>query len=258
MKQSTLQPRSRGALSRVLPLLWGVAFAASPAWAQDATAPEDAPAADALQAESVPAGPTGEDASTVAPDVAAEAAPETIPVDAQAEAPPAAEPSKRPYTFAATRLRHTEFDATSEDGFGVDVSYQLLPNIYAAGAIFAAESDDARGTESTQFEIGGGWFTPVRDGTDLNFAIRLVQRDVNSEPQSQVKMGLEADVGIRTDLSPRIEASLAARYSEMSRSTRPYLVGGALFAVAPSVSVGAEALASSNSVAYGLVGRWAF
>ena len=271
MTSTTLQPRSRGALNRVLPLLWGVAVMAGPAWAQDeTTGPEDAPAADALQAESVPAEPAADAAPAeaapadgAAPAAAtaeapAEPAPETIPVDQQAEAPPAAESSKRPYTFAATRLRHTEFDETAEDGFGVDVSYQLLPNVFAVGGIFTSESDDASGTESTQYEIGGGWFKPLSDTLDLNLVIRLVQRDVNSEPQSQVKMGIDADVGVRTDLTPRLEGSLAARYSESSRLTRAYLTGAALFAVTPRLSVGAEATASTNSTAYGLVGRWAF
>lgn len=269
MTSSTLQPRSRGALNRVLPLLWGIAVAAGPAWAQDeSTGPEDAPAVDALQAESVPTEPSAEsapadpapaDAAAPADATAAtEPAPETIPVEQQAEAPPAAQPSKRPYTFAATRLRHTEFDEAAEDGFGVDVSYQLLPNVFAVGGIFTSESDDARGTESTQYEVGGGWFTPVGDATDLNLVIRLVQRDVNSEPQSQVKMGIDADVGVRTDLTPRLEGSLAARYSESSRLTRAYLTGAALFAVTPSLSLGADASVSTNSTAFGLVGRWAF
>lgn len=248
MIASNLQLPRGGMLNCVLLscLLFGLAGQAR---AQDdaATAPAAEPAA----------------ADAVAPDASAPAeAPaepplQTIPV-AQPEPEPVAGPSRRPYTFAATRLRHTELDASAEDAFGIEVSYLLMPNIHAVAAVSAVESDDASGTESTQFELGGGWIAPLSAATDFNAVVRLVQRDINSEPQSQVKMGFEADAGIRTDLSARIEGSLAARYMESSRNTRVALAGAALFAMTPSISLGAEVTASTNSTAYGLVGRWAF
>jgi hypothetical protein len=182
---------------------------------------------------------------------------ETIPVDST-EAAPADVGPRYPYTFAALRLRHTELDDSASDGIGLEGSYLVLPNIYAVGAITRSEADDANSTESTLFELGGGYRQEIMAGMDLNAGLRVLHDDIKSEPQSQVKMGLRADVGVRKQLLPQLEGALAVSYVERSRLARGFLSGSALYAFTPSLSVGAEIVASSNSMAYGLLGRWAF
>jgi hypothetical protein len=262
MTSLALLPLRRAARLAVAALVVTTLSGLYPAFAQEE--PAAAPADDAATQASEPAATDATapadgsaEATTAAPaEASAEAPLETVPVDG-AEAEVAAE-SHRPYTFAATRFRHTEFDESADDGFGIEGSWLLQPNMYAVGAIFASESDDARSTETTQFELGGGYLLPLSNVMDFNAAIRVVQRDINSEPQSQVKMGFQVDGGVRYDLSPRIEGSAAVRYAETSRNARVFLTGAALYQLAAKLSVGAEAIIGSNSASYGLVGRWAF
>ena len=182
---------------------------------------------------------------------------ETIPVDS-AEAPLADGASRYPYTFAAARLRHTELNDSATDGIGIEGSYLLLPNVYAIGAITKFEADDAISTESTLYELGGGYRQEIMAGMDLNATLRVLQEDINSEPQSEMKMGMQADVGVRKQLLPQLEGGLAVSYVERSRLARGFLAGTALYEFTPALSVGAEVIASSSSTAYGLLGRWAF
>jgi hypothetical protein len=223
----------------------------APAWAlgQDDAAP--APAAEAAPADPVTTSP-----ATDAPAAEAEQL-ETIPVD-QAEAAPTDGAARYPYTFAAARLRHTELDQGGTDGIGIAGSYLLLPNVYAVAAITKFEADDANSTTSTLFELGGGYRQEIMAGMDLNATVRVLQDDIKSEPQSEVVMGLQADVGVRKQLLPQLEGNLALAYVERSRLARGFLSGSALYAFTPSLSVGAEIIASSNSTAYGVLGRWAF
>lgn len=207
---------------------------------------EPAPADETMQPEtSAPA-----DASATDPALA------TIPVE-PAEPAAAVTPSY-PYTFAAARLRHTELDESASDGYGLEGSYLLLPNVYGLAAITVLEADDVNGTKSTLYELGAGYRQAIFYGMDLNASLRVQQDDINSEPQSEVKMGVRADVGVRKQLMPQLEGALAAVYVERSRFARGLLHGSALYEIMPRVSVGAEITASSSSTAYGLLGRWSF
>lgn len=247
----SLLPLGRAARSAVAVLAVTTLSGLYPAFAQQEPTPSEAPASP----EAPAAGPA--DAAVADPAAAqAEAPVDTVPVDRAEPALPA--DPQLAYTFAATRFRHTEFDDSADDGFGIEGSYLLGPNVYAVGAVFAAESDDARGTESTQFELGGGYRAPLNATMDLNAAIRLTQRDIDSEPQSQVKMGFQVDAGVRASLSPRMEGTLGARYAETSRNARAFLTGATLFELSRNFSLGAEAVVGSNSTSYGLLGRWAF
>ena len=243
---------------------WPLAVMAQeePAPADETMQPETTAPAEATPADPAPTEPAAE--ATTATDPAAtdpSAAPTdpalaTIPVE---PAEPAAETAPSyPYTFAAARLRHTEFDDIASDGLGIEGSYLLLPNIFGIAAITVLESDDETGTKSTLYEIGAGYRQPFFYGTDLNASLRVQQDDINSEPESEVKMGLRADFGVRKQLMPQLEGALAVVYLERSRNARGLLHGSALYEFMPRFSVGAEVTASSNSTAYGLLGRWSF
>lgn len=180
----------------------------------------------------------------------------TIPVE---PAEPAADTAPSyPYTFAAARFRHTELDESASDGIGLEGSYLLLPNIYGLAAITVLESDDAIGTKSTLYELGAGYRQAIFYGMDLNASLRVQQDDINSEPESEVKMGMRADLGVRKQLMPQLEGALAVVYLERTRLARGLLHGSALYEFMPRFSVGAEVTASSSSTAYGLLGRWTF
>ena len=231
---------------------------------QTAAAQEEAPQPEATAPDEAtpPAEPAATDpAAAPAADAAAPAAAaeplETIPVET-AEAAPADESPRYPYNSATARLRHTEFDASATDGIGIEGSYLLLPNVYAIGALTLAQADDAGSTKSTLYEIGAGYRQEFMAGMDLNVALRVIQDDINSEPQSEVEMGLRADVGVRKQVLPQLEGGMAVSYVERSRSARGVLSATALYELSPGMSVGAEVVGSSNSVAYGLLGRWAF
>ena len=132
MIASTLQPPRSGVPNRVLLSCLVLAGLVGPAQAQDAaSAPVEPVTAAEAPATDPAAAPTTEPgaADAAVPAQATTEPPlETIPVP-QAEPAPMGDKPTRPYTFAATRLRHTELDTTAEDAFGIELSYLLLPNI---------------------------------------------------------------------------------------------------------------------------------
>ncbi|HUR41200.1 MAG TPA: hypothetical protein VM240_08520 [Verrucomicrobiae bacterium] len=238
-------------------LLW----LAAPAGAQEPPDPATSEAAVPTSEDTTAAGSASQSQpETITPDAVAEPAPvATIPV--VVEETPVAEGPNLPYTFAAARLRQTDLDDASSTGMGLEVSYLLLPDIYAIGLITLSQSDDARSTESTQYELGGGYRRPYRamdHAMDLFASIRLLHDDINSEPQSQVKMGLQADAGVRTFLMPQLEGSLALTYVERTRLARAFLSGAAFYHFMPRLSAGIEATVGSSSTAFGVLGRWTF
>ena len=243
--------RSAVVATFLLGTAWPLAVLAQeePTPADETMQPETTAPADAATAETGTAEPAA-DTSATDPALA------TIPVEPAATVDETA-PSY-PYTFAAARLRHTELDESASDGLGLEGSYLLLPNVYGVAAITLLESDDVTGTKSTLYEIGAGYRQAIVYGMDLNASLRVQQDDINSEPESEVKMGLRGDVGVRKQLMPQLEGALAVVYLERSRNARGLLHGSALYEFMPRFSVGAEVTASSNSTAYGLLGRWSF
>ena len=189
---------------------------------------------------------------------AQEAPLETIPVDQAPEGGGVSGAPTVPYTYASGRLHHTEDDRSAVEGMGVEGSYLLLPNVFAVGALFVGESDDASSVESTQVELGAGYRIELMPALELNAALRLLKLDVKSSTRTTEELGYQFDADVRRMLWGRIEGSGGVSFVEVDDSSHAYLTGSALYAVLPQLGVGAEATVGSNSYSYGLLGRWAF
>jgi hypothetical protein len=209
---------------------------------EEAAAPAETPAADAAPAEAT-------DTETVS---------ETIPVqDAPDAAVDSAVPAY-PYNYAALRFMRIDYDESEADGFGLEGSYLLMPNVFAIAAYAGASSDDAASTESSQFQVGAGIRAPATQSLDFNATIRMVTTDSESATDTGLDLGYRFDAGVRGRLASRLEGNAALSYVEGQQHHHGFFVGSALYELMPQLSLGAEVIAGNSSTSYGVLGRWAF
>jgi hypothetical protein len=182
----------------------------------------------------------------------------TIPVDGQDGG--AAPASKLPYTWAAGRLRRTEFEDTAFNAFGVEGAYLLQDNFFGIAALFIGESDDTKGpaVESTQFELGGGYRGALEPNLDLTASLRILHLDTQSDQRAEEELGLRADLVLRRMLMDRLEGDGGVSYVQIADSDDRSVEGSLLYMASPTLAIGAEGSYGSNSYSYGLLGRWAF
>lgn len=204
--------------------------------------PAETPAADASMAEATDAQPVAE----------------TIPVE---EAPAAAVDSAvpaYPYNYAALRFMRIEYDESEVDGFGVEGSHLLMPNVFAIAGYAGTRSDDAASTEASQFQVGAGFRAAATQSLDFNATFRLVATENESATDSGLDLGYRFDAGVRGRLASRLEGSAALSYVEGQQHHHGFFVGSALYELMPQLSLGAEVIAGNSSTSYGVLGRWAF
>lgn len=213
-------------------------------------APSEAPAETASESATV---------ADAAPAEAAEAqpVPETIPLQEPPVVVEAAVPAY-PYTYAALRFTQIEYDESEADGFALEGSYLLMPNIFVVAAYSDTSSDDAAETESGRYEIGAGFRGALLPTMDFNATLRMVTTDNQSASDSALDLGYRFDAGVRARLASRLEGSAALSYVEGQQHHHGFFVGSALYELMPQLGLGAEVIAGNSSTSYGVMGRWAF
>lgn len=252
MMRDLIRPMA-GAVVAALVFTSAIAPAQEPA-STETPAAETAPA-EAADGSVAPAAASAAEAGT-APEAAASEPLATIPV--AEEAADVATGSRHPYTWAAARLAHFEYNEQGADGFGVEGSYLLLPDVYAIGSYILAETDDANSVRVGQFELGAGYRLSLTPAFDFNGAIRLVKTDRRSDEAVSDGLGYRFELGVRGTVLPQLEGAAAVSYVEGNRTSHAYLIASALYAVLPRLSIGAESTVAENSMAYAVLGRWAF
>lgn len=250
---------STRALPRAALLAASAIFWAAMAPAQESVEPAAEPSATEPATEPGPEAAAPGDAAA-APTGTAQAEPqetvETIPVEsAEADAPAAS----YPYTFAAARMAHVEFDDAGMDAFGVEGSYLLGEQTFGIVAYTGGELDEAQGTESSLYEVGVGYRQALNPTMDFNAGIRLLKSQLRSNADREEDLGYRFDAGVRTHvLAPQLEVAGGLRYQELGGSSHAFLAGSALYALLPRLSLGAELQFGNSSTTYAAVGRWAF
>jgi hypothetical protein len=169
-----------------------------------------------------------------------------------------------PYTYAALRYQHIDDDDLGSDGFVVEGSYLVAPNLFAIGSASTSESEDVQfgatsdSVQVNQYLLGGGYRMDLTTDFDLIATVQAVQVTAQAFGDSTDDTGYRIGTGSRGILFNMIEVGGELSYLALGGDGDAYLTVSGLYNVWSQLAAGAAVTGSQDTVAYGLTARWAF
>lgn len=144
------------------------------------------------------------------------------------------------------------------DGFGIGGSFEVADNWHIVGGY--STIDFGFGVDLNQLSIGGGYHTDISTTTSLFADLSLVRAEVDAGPfGSQDESGFGLRVGIRSNLTDKVEAEGNIAYVDLGNGGDGTSVGGALwYGFTESFSAGILAGAEEDVFSYGIGARLYF
>ena len=166
------------------------------------------------------------------------------------------------YNYVEGAYENYDTENTDADVGKLSGSYAITPNLNIIGDYATGDIDNPSGGTDLDFEkssIGIEYHTPIAPTTDLTTNIKYINQDIGSADGSVDNNGYGVGVGVRHQLTDKVEANANIDYSDFDNSDDTSLKVGARYHFNESISAGVaystsredEDIASTNI-------RWSF
>ena len=173
----------------------------------------------------------------------------------------AAHAAELDYSYIEGGYSHIEADGGSDaSGWGVAGSAAITSNLHLFGGYTAAETDSFS-IDADIWRFGLGWNTGVTYRSDLVVRANYLQIDTDFPGPTGEADGYEAEVGLRTALTPNFETSVALGYIDIDRGNSSgdlYGKLGAQYKFNPAWGIAASATLSEDANEYFIGPRFSF
>ena len=151
------------------------------------------------------------------------------------------------YNYVEGAYENYDIEGTDADAGKLSGSYAMTPNLNIIGEYAVGDIDNPAGGSDLDFEetaIGIEYHTPIAPKTDLTSNLKYINQDIDSVDDDGYGVG----VGVRHQLTDKVEVDANIDYSDIDNSDDTRLKVGARYYFNKSISAGVGYSTSKEDV----------